>query len=146
MSPSLEPLHFLGIAGTFMGSLALLAREMGHPVSGVDANVYPPMSTQLAEQGIAYAEGFDVPLPENARLIVGNVMKRGMPVIETMLDRGLPYTSGPQWLGERLLWNRWVIAVAGTHGKTSTASMIAWILDYAGMAPGFLIGGVPINF
>ncbi|HHO81879.1 MAG TPA: UDP-N-acetylmuramate:L-alanyl-gamma-D-glutamyl-meso-diaminopimelate ligase [Halothiobacillus sp.] len=146
MSPSLEPLHFLGIAGTFMGSLALLAREMGHPVTGVDANVYPPMSTQLAEQGIAYVEGFDAPLPENARLIVGNVMKRGMPVIETMLDRGLPYTSGPQWLGERLLWNRWVIAVAGTHGKTSTASMIAWILDYAGMAPGFLIGGVPTNF
>jgi len=147
MSASLEPLHFLGIAGTFMGSLALLARELGHPVTGVDANVYPPMSDQLAARGIEFREGFDAPPPDDgSRLIVGNIMKRGMPVIETLLDRGLPHVSGPQWLGERLLRERWVIAVAGTHGKTSTASMIAWILEYAGMQPGFLIGGVPVNF
>ncbi|MFP4154407.1 MAG: UDP-N-acetylmuramate:L-alanyl-gamma-D-glutamyl-meso-diaminopimelate ligase [Halothiobacillaceae bacterium] len=146
MSPAAEPLHFLGIAGTFMGSLAMLARELGHPVTGVDANVYPPMSTQLAERGIRFHEGFDAPPPADARLVVGNVMKRGMPVIESMLDQGLPHVSGPQWLGARVLADRWVIAVAGTHGKTTTTAMIAWILEYAGMAPGFLIGGLPANF
>ncbi|MGC9457978.1 MAG: UDP-N-acetylmuramate:L-alanyl-gamma-D-glutamyl-meso-diaminopimelate ligase [Halothiobacillaceae bacterium] len=146
MSAADEPLHFLGIAGTFMGSLALLARALGHPVTGVDAHVYPPMSTQLAASGIRFSENLDELPPEGARLVVGNIMKRGMPVIEHMLDRGLPHVSGPQWLGERLLADRWVIAVAGTHGKTTTTAMIAWILEYAGMNPGFLIGGLPANF
>jgi UDP-N-acetylmuramate: L-alanyl-gamma-D-glutamyl-meso-diaminopimelate ligase len=141
-------LHFLGICGTFMGSLAMLARELGHTVTGSDANVYPPMSTQLQAQGIALMEGYDPaqlqPAPD--LVIVGNAMSRGNQAIEYMLDAGLPYTSGPQWLCDHVLPGRWVLAVAGTHGKTTTATMLAWILDFAGMQPGFLIGGVPQDF
>jgi UDP-N-acetylmuramate: L-alanyl-gamma-D-glutamyl-meso-diaminopimelate ligase len=141
-------LHFLGICGTFMGSLAMLARELGHTVTGSDANVYPPMSTQLMEQGITLIEGYDPsqlqPAPD--LVIVGNAMSRGNPAVEYMLDAGLPYTSGPQWLCDHVLPGRWVLAVAGTHGKTTTSTMLAWILEHAGMQPGFLIGGVPQCF
>ncbi len=141
-------IHILGICGTFMGGLAVLARQAGHRVTGCDTNVYPPMSTQLQEQGIELIEGFD---PEQISLepdlfVIGNVVSRGNPLMEAILDRGLPYTSGPQWIGEHILKDRWVLAVAGTHGKTTTASMLAWILEDAGYAPGFLIGGVPLNF
>lgn len=140
--------HILGICGTFMGGLALLARAAGHRVSGVDRNVYPPMSTQLADQGILIEEGYDrgLPDPRPDQVVVGNALSRGVPIVEAVLDSGGDYTSGPQWLAEHILHGRWVIAVAGTHGKTTTSSMIAWILDYAGLAPGFLIGGVPENF
>ena len=141
-------LHILGICGTFMGGLALLARALGHTVTGSDANVYPPMSTQLAAAGIGLMEGYDAsqldPAPD--LVVVGNAMKRGLPVIEYLLDRGLPYVSGPEWLKEHLLRDRWVLAVAGTHGKTTTASMLAWVLVDAGLNPGFLIGGVPRDF
>ncbi|MCC7516992.1 MAG: UDP-N-acetylmuramate:L-alanyl-gamma-D-glutamyl-meso-diaminopimelate ligase [Pseudomonadales bacterium] len=141
-------LHFLGICGTFMGSLAMLARELGHTVTGSDANVYPPMSTQLQQQGIVITEGYDAaqlqPAPD--LVIVGNAMSRGNAAVEYLLNAGLPYTSGPQWLCEHVLQGRWVLAVAGTHGKTTTSTMLAWILDYAGMQPGFLIGGVPQCF
>ncbi|MBQ0785182.1 MAG: UDP-N-acetylmuramate:L-alanyl-gamma-D-glutamyl-meso-diaminopimelate ligase [Amphritea sp.] len=140
--------HILGICGTFMGSLAVLAKELGHQVSGSDANVYPPMSTQLEQQGISLIEGYDPsqldPAPD--MIIVGNAMTRGNPCVEAMLERGLPYTSGPQWLSDNLLRDKWVLAVAGTHGKTTTATMLAWLLEYSDMAPGFLIGGVPKNF
>ena len=142
-------IHILGICGTFMGGLAALATDAGHTVSGCDANVYPPMSTQLESLGIGLHEGFDAEqLSEfKAHLyVVGNAMTRGKPVIEEILNRGLPYISGPQWLGENVLREKWVLAVAGTHGKTSTSSMLAWILDYAGVAPGFLIGGIAKNF
>ncbi|MBO0614602.1 UDP-N-acetylmuramate:L-alanyl-gamma-D-glutamyl-meso-diaminopimelate ligase [Thiothrix fructosivorans] len=141
-------IHILGICGTFMGGIALLAREQGHHVTGADSNVYPPMSTMLAEQGVDIMQGFqphDIP-PDTDTLVVGNVMRRGLDIVEHVLDRNLPYTSGPQWLGEHILRDRWVLAVAGTHGKTTTASMLAWILEYAGLQPGFLIGGVPENF
>lgn len=131
-----------------MGGLAQLARAAGHQVTGADAHVYPPMSDQLAAAGIAVHEGYDPaqldPAPDV--VVVGNAMSRGNPAVEAMLERGLPYTSGPQWLAEHLLPGRWVLAVAGTHGKTTTASMLAWVLDHAGLAPGFLIGGVPRNF
>lgn len=141
-------IHILGICGTFMGGVALLARELGYTVSGSDANVYPPMSTQLEAAGITLLEGYHAehlqPAPD--LVVVGNALSRGNPAVEYMLNAGLPYTSGPQWLGETLLEERWVLAVAGTHGKTTTSSLLAWILDYAGMAPGFLIGGVPKNF
>ncbi len=141
-------LHFLGICGTFMGSLALLAKAQGHRVTGSDANVYPPMSTQLEEQGIELIEGYDPsqldPAPD--LVIIGNAMSRGNPAVEYVLDRGLPYTSGPQWLRDHVLQGRWVIAVAGTHGKTTTSSMVAWILEHAGLEPGYLIGGIPQNF
>ena len=141
-------IHILGICGTFMGGIALLAREQGVQVSGSDANVYPPMSTQLASQGIALCEGYAPahldPAPDC--VVIGNALSRGNPAVEHVLDSGLPYTSGPQWLAEHILKDRWVLAVAGTHGKTSTASMLAWILEYAGLSPGFLIGGVPGNF
>jgi len=141
-------LHILGICGTFMGGIALLARALGHHVTGSDANVYPPMSTQLEAAGIGLMEGYAAshldPPPD--LVIVGNAMKRGLPVIEYLLDRGLPYVSGPEWLKQHLLRERWVLAVAGTHGKTSTASMLAWVLDRAGLNPGFLIGGVPQGF
>lgn len=141
-------IHILGICGTFMGGIALLAREKGHAVTGSDTNVYPPMSTMLAEQGVDIMQGYQPQdLPEDAdAIVVGNVMKRGLDVVEYMLDRNLPYISGPQWLGENILRDRWVLAVAGTHGKTTTSSMLAWILEYAGLKPGFLIGGVPENF
>jgi UDP-N-acetylmuramate: L-alanyl-gamma-D-glutamyl-meso-diaminopimelate ligase len=141
-------IHILGICGTFMGGIALLAREQGVEVSGSDANVYPPMSTQLEEQGIALVEGYEAaqldPAPD--RVVIGNALSRGNPAVEHVLNAGLGYTSGPQWLAEHVLQDRWVLAVAGTHGKTSTASMLAWILDYAGLEPGFLIGGIPRNF
>ena len=139
-------IHILGICGTFMGSLALLARALGHTVTGSDANVYPPMSTQLENAGVTIAEGYLVehlqPTPD--LVVVGNAMKRGMDVIEYMLDSGLRYTSGPQFLSEQVLQSRHVIAVAGTHGKTTTTTMLAWILHYAGIDTGFLIGGVPL--
>ncbi len=141
-------IHILGICGTFMGGIALLARELGVQVSGSDAGVYPPMSTQLAEQGIILCEGYAAahlePPPDC--VVIGNALSRGNAAVEHVLDENLVYTSGPQWLAENVLQNRWVLAVAGTHGKTSTASMLAWILEYAGLSPGFLIGGVPKNF
>jgi UDP-N-acetylmuramate: L-alanyl-gamma-D-glutamyl-meso-diaminopimelate ligase len=140
--------HVLGICGTFMGGVALLARAAGHEVSGSDANVYPPMSTQLQAHGITLREGYEAahldPAPDC--VVVGNALSRGRPAVEYMLDRDIPYTSGPQWLAEHVLPGRWVLAVAGTHGKTTTASMLAWILEYAGLAPGFLIGGAPLDF
>ena len=141
-------IHILGICGTFMGGIAAIAREAGHRVTGCDANVYPPMSTQLEAQGIALIEGFG---PEQAGIgadvfVIGNVVSRGNPLMEAILDRGLPYVSGPEWLAANVLPGRWTLAVAGTHGKTTTTSMLAWILEHAGLAPGFLIGGVPSNF
>jgi len=142
-------LHILGICGTFMGGLAKIAREGGHEVTGCDAQVYPPMSDQLRELGIALHEGYDAGQLDRypADLyVVGNAMTRGKPVVEEILDRGLPYVSGPQWLAEHVLPGKWVLAVAGTHGKTTTSAMLAWILANAGLNPGFLIGGVPRNF
>ena len=142
-------LHILGICGTFMGGLAKIAAERGHSVTGCDAQVYPPMSEQLREMGIKLHEGYDAEQLDRypADLyVVGNAMTRGMPVIEAILDRGLAYASGPQWLSENVLREKWVLAVAGTHGKSTTAAMLAWILDKAGLAPGFLIGGIPRNF
>jgi UDP-N-acetylmuramate: L-alanyl-gamma-D-glutamyl-meso-diaminopimelate ligase len=141
-------IHILGICGTFMGGIAVLAKQAGHRVTGCDANVYPPMSTQLQAQGIELIEGFD---PSQTKLnadiyVIGNVVSRGNPLMEEILNQGLPYISGPQWLSENVLQGKWVLAVAGTHGKTTTSSMLAWILEYAGLAPGFLIGGVPENF
>jgi len=140
--------HILGICGTFMGGVALLARSLGHEVSGQDTGVYPPMSTQLEEQGIRLHEGYEPEaIPADVDMVViGNALSRGNPAVEYVLNRGLPYTSGAQWLSDNLLRNCWVLAVAGTHGKTSTASMLAWILEYAKMKPGFLIGGIPQNF
>jgi UDP-N-acetylmuramate: L-alanyl-gamma-D-glutamyl-meso-diaminopimelate ligase len=141
-------IHILGICGTFMGGIAALAREAGHKVTGCDANVYPPMSTQLESLGIELIEGWDVSQLEYGAdiYVIGNVVSRGNPLMEAILNRGLPYISGPQWLGENLLRDRWVLAVAGTHGKTTTTSILAWILEYAGLAPGFLVGGIPENF
>ncbi len=141
-------IHILGICGTFMGGIAAIARQAGHEVSGCDASVYPPMSTQLKSQGIELIEGFS---PEQIRLnpdlfVIGNVVTRGNPLMEEILNRNLPYVSGPQWLSENILRDKWVLAVAGTHGKTTTSSMLAWILEYAGMEPGFLVGGIPLNF
>jgi UDP-N-acetylmuramate: L-alanyl-gamma-D-glutamyl-meso-diaminopimelate ligase len=141
-------IHILGICGTFMGSLALLAKQAGHQVSGCDANVYPPMSSQLEAFGIVLTVGFDakqLQIPPDL-IIVGNAMSRGNPCVEYMLDHKLPYMSGPQWLGENILRDKHVLAVAGTHGKTSTSSMLAKILDHAGLQPGFLIGGIPQDF
>ena len=141
-------LHILGICGTFMGGLAAIAREAGHRVTGCDANVYPPMSDQLRALGIELTEGWDagqLALKPDV-FVVGNVVTRGNPLMEAILDAGAPYTSGPQWLAEQVLRGRHVIAVAGTHGKTTTTSMLAWILASAGLEPGFLIGGVPLNF
>lgn len=141
-------IHILGICGTFMGGIAAIAKAMGHQVTGADANVYPPMSTQLTELGITLTQGYDSSQFEPAPdlVIIGNAMSRGNPAVEYVLNHNLPYTSGPQWLAEHVLQQRWVLAVAGTHGKTTTSSMLAWILDYAGLAPGFLIGGIPQNF
>jgi UDP-N-acetylmuramate: L-alanyl-gamma-D-glutamyl-meso-diaminopimelate ligase len=141
-------LHILGICGTFMGGLALLARAAGHRVTGCDANVYPPMSNQLAAAGIELINGWEA---KQANLqpdvfVIGNVVTRGNPLMEAILDRGLPYISGPQWLRENVLAGKWVVAVAGTHGKTTVAAMVAWILEHAGLEPGFLIGGIPGNF
>ncbi|MBS4433242.1 UDP-N-acetylmuramate:L-alanyl-gamma-D-glutamyl-meso-diaminopimelate ligase [Pectobacterium punjabense] len=141
-------IHILGICGTFMGGLALLARSLGHDVTGSDANVYPPMSTLLEEQGITLIQGYDpaqlTPAPD--LVIIGNAMSRGNPCVEAVLEQGLPYVSGPQWLHDYVLRDRWVIAVAGTHGKTTTAGMVTWILEDCGYQPGFVIGGVPGNF
>jgi UDP-N-acetylmuramate: L-alanyl-gamma-D-glutamyl-meso-diaminopimelate ligase len=141
-------IHILGICGTFMGSLALLVQAQGHRVTGCDQNVYPPMSTQLEQQGMALTSGF---APDQIRddidlYVIGNAISRGNPLLEAILDRGLPYTSGPGLLAQLVLPGKWVLAVSGTHGKTTTTSMLAWILEYAGMAPGFLIGGIPNNF
>ena len=141
-------IHILGICGTFMGGIAVIARQAGHRVTGCDANVYPPMSTQLGAAGIELIEGYG---EEQVELrpdlwVIGNVVSRGNPLIEAILDNGERYVSGPQWLAENVLSGKWVLAVAGTHGKTSTSAMLAWILDDAGYRPGFLIGGVPRNF
>ncbi|WP_397473574.1 UDP-N-acetylmuramate:L-alanyl-gamma-D-glutamyl-meso-diaminopimelate ligase [Pusillimonas sp.] len=137
-------LHILGICGTFMGGLALIARAAGHTVTGCDAGVYPPMSTQLQEQGIELIEGFsaDQTALRPDLYVIGNVVSRGNPLMEAILDQGLPYTSGPQWLGETVLGGQHVLAVAGTHGKTSTSSMLAWIMLEEGLEPNFLIGGI----
>jgi UDP-N-acetylmuramate: L-alanyl-gamma-D-glutamyl-meso-diaminopimelate ligase len=141
-------IHILGICGTFMGGVAVLAKQMGHEVRGCDAQVYPPMSTQLEEQGITLIEGFGADQLDYQPdlIIVGNVMKRGMPVVERMLNDNMPYISGPQWIAEYVLPGRCSVSIAGTHGKTTTSSMVAWILEFAGLKPGFLIGGVPENF
>lgn len=141
-------IHILGICGTFMGGIAAIAKEMGFRVSGCDANVYPPMSTQLEELGIELKQGYQVEhlADEPDMVIVGNAMSRGNPMVEHVLDRNLPYTSGPQWLLNNVLKDRWVLAVSGTHGKTTTSSMLTWILEYAKLVPGYLIGGVPQNF
>lgn len=141
-------IHILGICGTFMGGIALLARSLGHEVSGSDANVYPPMSTQLEEQGIELMEGYD---PEHLQpapdlVIIGNTLSRGNPAVEFILNNKLPYISGPQWVSEHILQTRHVLAVSGTHGKTTTTGMLCWILESAGLNPGFLVGGVPQNF
>jgi UDP-N-acetylmuramate: L-alanyl-gamma-D-glutamyl-meso-diaminopimelate ligase len=141
-------IHILGICGTFMAGIAAIAREAGHRVTGSDANAWPPMSTQLEQLGIEVMSGYEPghlqPAPDC--VVVGNVVTRGNPAMEYILDQGLPYTSGPQWLSEQVLQGRWVLAVAGTHGKTTTSSMLAWILEHAGLNPGYLIGGVPRNF
>jgi UDP-N-acetylmuramate: L-alanyl-gamma-D-glutamyl-meso-diaminopimelate ligase len=141
-------LHILGICGTFMGGIAAIAKELGHKVTGSDSNVYPPMSTQLESLGIELFEGYGVKQFKNEPdiVVIGNSLSRGNEAVEYVLNRNLPYTSGPQWLLENVLKELWVIAVSGTHGKTSTSSMLAWILEYAGLKPGFLIGGVPQNF
>jgi UDP-N-acetylmuramate: L-alanyl-gamma-D-glutamyl-meso-diaminopimelate ligase len=141
-------IHILGICGTFMGGIAALAKQAGHRVTGCDANVYPPMSTQLESQGIDLIEGFAVDQLELKpdMFVIGNVVSRGNPLMEEILNRNLPYISGPQWLADNLLRDKWVLGVAGTHGKTTTSAMLAWILEYAGLTPGFLIGGVPQNF
>ena len=141
-------IHILGICGTFMGGLAALARESGHRVTGCDANVYPPMSDQLRALDIDLIEGYgaDQLALRPDLFVVGNVVTRGNALMEAVLDAGAPYTSGPQWLAEHVLQGRHVLAVAGTHGKTTTTSMLAWVLEQAGLAPGFLVGGVPLNF
>ena len=141
-------LHILGICGTFMGGIAALARAAGHRVTGSDRNVYPPMSTQLASLGIDVIEGYE---PDQLKLepdvfVVGNVMSRGNALVEALLASGRPYESGPEWLARNVLQGRWVLGVAGTHGKTTTSSLLAWILEQAGLAPGFLVGGVPLDF
>ena len=144
----MQHIHILGICGTFMGSLAQLAIAQGYRVTGADANVYPPMSTQLEDAGIELIEGYDesqISLAPDI-FIIGNAISRGNPLLEAILDKGLSYTSGPQWLSDHVLQGKWVLAVSGTHGKTTTSSMLAWILEYAGMSPGYLIGGVPQNF
>lgn len=136
-------IHILGVCGTFMGGVALLARAAGHRVTGCDANVYPPMSTQLANQGIALTEGFGADqLALNPDLyVIGNAISRGNPLLEAVLDRNLSYVSGPQWLADNILHDRWVLGVAGTHGKTTTTSILTWILEVAGLNPSFLVGG-----
>jgi len=141
-------IHILGICGTFMGGLAVIARQLGYQVSGSDQNVYPPMSTQLQQQGIQLMDGYR---PENLNgnpdlVIIGNALSRGNPEVEEALNKGLNYVSGPQWLAEHVLHDKWVLGVAGTHGKTTTASMLSWILEHQGFNPGFLIGGIPLNF
>ncbi|MFP5440497.1 MAG: UDP-N-acetylmuramate:L-alanyl-gamma-D-glutamyl-meso-diaminopimelate ligase [Gammaproteobacteria bacterium] len=145
--------HILGICGTFMGGLAILARERGDTVTGSDQNVYPPMSTQLQQAGIALTEGYDAAQFTDRKtgrqpdlVVIGNALSRGNPAVEHVLNQQLPYVSGPEWLARHVLQGKWVIGVAGTHGKTTTTSMVAWILEHAGLNPGFLVGGVPKNF
>ncbi|MEX2130635.1 MAG: UDP-N-acetylmuramate:L-alanyl-gamma-D-glutamyl-meso-diaminopimelate ligase [Pseudohongiellaceae bacterium] len=141
-------IHILGICGTFMGSLAVLAKQLGYEVSGSDANVYPPMSTQLEAQGIELRQGYSAanlkPTPD--LVVIGNTMSRGNPAVEQVLNSAIPFCSGPEWLARYLLKDRWVLGVAGTHGKTTTSAMLAWILQFAGLQPGYLIGGVARNF
>jgi len=141
-------IHILGVCGTFMGGLAQIAKQLGHKVTGSDANVYPPMSDQLEAAGIELIEGFDPAQLDCTPdlVIIGNAMSRGNPCVERILNENIPYTSGPQWLGDHLLREKWVLSIAGTHGKTTTSSMLAWVLEFAGFKPGFLIGGVPENF
>ncbi|VAW50393.1 UDP-N-acetylmuramate:L-alanyl-gamma-D-glutamyl-meso-diaminopimelate ligase [hydrothermal vent metagenome] len=141
-------IHILGICGTFMGGIAVLAKQAGHEVSGCDANVYPPMSTQLKEQGITLCEGFSAAdIPDDVdEVVIGNAMSRGNEAVEYVLNNNIAYSSGPEWLSKNVLNERWVLAVAGTHGKTTTSSMLAWMLQHAGLNPGFLIGGIPANF
>ncbi len=141
-------IHILGIGGTFMGGLAQLAKAAGHEASGSDGRIYPPMSTQLKRAGIDVQEGYDPgQLDAGAdQVVVGNVMHRGQPIIETMLNHGIDYVSGPEWLAVHMLHDRRVLAVSGTHGKTTTSSMLAYILDQADLNPSFLIGGVPLDF
>lgn len=141
-------IHILGICGTFMGGLAVIARQLGHQVSGSDQNVYPPMSTQLEQQGITLMEGYRAENLDSKPdlVIIGNALSRGNPEVEAVLNRGLRYVSGPQWLAEHVLQDKWVLGVAGTHGKTTTTSMLSWILEHQGFQPGFLIGGIPLNF
>jgi UDP-N-acetylmuramate: L-alanyl-gamma-D-glutamyl-meso-diaminopimelate ligase len=141
-------IHILGICGTFMGGIAVLAKQAGHTVSGSDQNVYPPMSTQLEEQGIQLSEGFLAEhIPEDVdEVVIGNALSRGNEAVEYVLNNNIAYSSGPEWLSKNLLSERWVLAVAGTHGKTTTSSMLAWLLEYADLNPGFLIGGIPANF
>src|SRR4051812_8207017 len=147
-SAAIMHVHIVGICGTFMGGIAALARASGHRVTGSDQNVYPPMSEQLSALGIELIEGYD---PQQLQLrpdvvVVGNVMSRGNALVEALLESGIPYTSGPEWLARHVLAGRWTLAVAGTHGKTTTSSILTWILEHAGLDPGFLIGGVPGNF
>ena len=141
-------IHILGVCGTFMGGVAIIAKQMGYGVTGSDINVYPPMSTFLTENGIEIIPHFETsqlqPAPD--MVIVGNAMKRGNPCVEYILDNQLPYTSGPQWLHDNVLRERWVLAVSGTHGKTTTTGMLAWILEQNGLSPSFLIGGIAGNF
>ncbi|WP_024298247.1 UDP-N-acetylmuramate:L-alanyl-gamma-D-glutamyl-meso-diaminopimelate ligase [Methylomicrobium lacus] len=141
-------IHILGICGTFMGGLAVIARQMGHQVTGSDHNVYPPMSTQLESQGIVLMEGYRAENldPKPDLVIIGNALSRGNPEAEAVLNLGLNYVSGPEWLAKHVLQDRWVLGVAGTHGKTTTSSMLSWILEHQGFKPGFLIGGIPLNF
>ena len=144
-------LHILGICGTFMGGIAAIARQAGHTVTGCDANVYPPMSTQLQSLGIALTEGYAAAQLDGVAktadvFVIGNAISRGNPLLEAILDSGRPYTSGPQWLAEAVLPGKWVLAVAGTHGKTTATALLAWILEHAGLQPGFLIGGVAVDF
>lgn len=141
-------IHILGICGTFMGGIAAIAKALGHRVTGADANVYPPMSTQLEQLGIELTQGWDPAQLEPAPdlVIIGNALSRGNPAVEYVLNTNLRYSSGPQWLAEQVLFDRWVLAVSGTHGKTTTSTMLAWILECAGLKPGFLIGGIPQNF
>jgi UDP-N-acetylmuramate: L-alanyl-gamma-D-glutamyl-meso-diaminopimelate ligase len=143
-------IHILGICGTFMGGVAVLAKQLGHRVTGQDANVYPPMSSQLENQGIKLIQGFneDILYEPNRPdiVIIGNALSRGNPAVEYILNNKINYTSGAQWLADNILKDQWVLAVAGTHGKTTTSSMLAWVLEYAGLKPGFLIGGIPENF
>ncbi|MEI7747397.1 MAG: Mur ligase domain-containing protein, partial [Actinomycetota bacterium] len=141
-------IHIMGICGTFMGGLALLGRQLGHQVTGSDQNVYPPMSSQLEAEGIALMKGY-LPShldPRPDLVVVGNAISRGNPELEAVLNLGIPYVSGPEWLYDEVLLHSWVLGVAGTHGKTTTASMLTFILDHAGLQPGFLIGGVPLDF
>jgi UDP-N-acetylmuramate: L-alanyl-gamma-D-glutamyl-meso-diaminopimelate ligase len=141
-------IHILGICGTFMGGLAVIARQLGHQVSGSDQHVYPPMSTQLQQQGIQLMDGYRAENLDNEPdlVIIGNALSRGNAEVEAVLNKGLNYVSGPQWLAEHVLHDKWVLGVAGTHGKTTTSSMLSWILEHQGFNPGFLIGGIPLNF